>query len=221
MALTAEEIQQLASALAAAQTQAAAQTAQQIAEQVGQAVSQAITKAMQTFTQTTGTTAGVEKTVAREELGDVGGTEGIEADLILNRGLLFANNKRAFDEYLRISLSQVEQNQTYVNKVLSDALQFDNQRQVIANQALSHLVETGNMVGKNATVNLDNLQKQHTAHRDLATDRTWNVDESGYQAEQILKAMDPTTAITVLGKILADMATKTAAAGTGGAAKPA
>lgn len=45
----------------------------------------------------------------------------------------------------------------------------------------------------NMAVNSDNLQKQHLAHRDIATDRTWNVDEvsalvakSGVQADALV-----------------------------------
>ena len=48
----------------------------------------------------------------------------------------------------------------------------------------------------NMSVNCDNLQKQHLAHRDIATDRTWNVDEvsaltakSGAQADAMVVAL--------------------------------
>ncbi len=51
-------------------------------------------------------------------------------------------------------------------------------------------------------VNADNLQKQHLAHRDIATDRTWNIDEvsalsakSGVQADAM---------VTLLAKAIAD-----------------
>ena len=51
-------------------------------------------------------------------------------------------------------------------------------------------------------VNADNLQKQHLAHRDIATDRTWNIDEvsalsakSGVQADAM---------VTLLAKVIAD-----------------
>ena len=78
----------------------------------------------------------------------------------------FANIKRTYDEYQEESLETIRANRAYVSKVLSDAAQFDNQRQVIANQALQNAVETANMVGKQAV-----------RHSDLNLDRQVNIDE--------------------------------------------
>lgn len=78
----------------------------------------------------------------------------------------FANIKRTYDEMQHESLESIRRNRSYVDKVLSDAQQHDNQRQTIANQALQNSVETANMVGKQAV-----------RHSDLAFDRQWNVDE--------------------------------------------
>lgn len=78
----------------------------------------------------------------------------------------FSNVKRTYDEYQQVSLESIKQNQSYVQKVLSDAQQNDNARQQIANQALQNAVETANMVSKQAV-----------RHADLAIDRQWNVDE--------------------------------------------
>ncbi len=96
-----------------------------------------------------------------------------------NERLLFANMKRTYDEYQHESLESIKRNRTIVDKLISDAQQFDNQRQAIANQSLQNAVETANMVGKNAVVNIDSLQKQHTAHRDVATDNLWNPVQQG------------------------------------------
>jgi hypothetical protein len=165
--------------------QVVAQAAQQIAEQVGQAVSQAIQKFMQTTgavtvgasegslgARTTGQAVG-------ERIEDIGGGEAHEAALNALTQMNHLNMKRTYDAYQEVSLESIKRNRTYVDKVLSDALQYDNQRQVIANQALQNAVETSNMVGKNAVVNLDNVQKQHTAHRDIATDGLWNPVQQG------------------------------------------
>jgi cell wall-associated NlpC family hydrolase len=175
--------------------QAATQSAQQIAEQVGQAVSQAIAKTLQTFTQTTGGQEITGKTIGREELGDIGGTERLEKDQMNDSGLLFANAKRTYDEYQQESLESIKRNRTYVDKVLSDALQYDNQRQVIANQSLQNAVETANMVGKQAV-----------RHGDIAIDRQWNLDEQVWGTEAIINAIKPTLE-SVVAKILSDMAT--------------
>ena len=42
----------------------------------------------------------------------------------------FANVKRTFDEFLNESLESIRRNRTIVDKIASDAQQFDNQRQV-------------------------------------------------------------------------------------------
>lgn len=78
----------------------------------------------------------------------------------------FANIKRTYDEYQQESLESIRRNRGIIDKIISDAQQFDNQRQVIANQALQNAVETANMAGKQAV-----------RHSDVAIDRQWNVDE--------------------------------------------
>ena len=59
----------------------------------------------------------------------------------------------------------------------------------------------------NMAVNADNLQKQHLAHRDIATDRTWNVDEvsalvakSGVEADAAVALVLKAVADAVKGK---------------------
>ena len=86
----------------------------------------------------------------------------------------FANVKRTFDEFLNESLESIRRNRTIVDKIASDAQQFDNQRQVIANQSLQNAVTTA-----------DQVAKQSIRHESLASDRQWNVDEQG----QIVKAI--------------------------------
>ena len=89
--------------------------------------------------------------------------------------VLFANIKRTYDEYQQESLESIKRNRSIVDKLVSDAQQFDNQRQVIANQALQNSVETANMVAKQAV-----------RHGDIAIDGQWNPVQQG--------AGDPLTA---------------------------
>ena len=108
----------------------------------------------------------------------------------------FANVKRTYDEYQHESLESIRRNRSIVDKLVSDAQQFDNQRQVIANQALQNAVETANMVGKQAV-----------RHSDLAIDRQWNIDEQSYTAQTILNDAAFQDAITaIVTKIVAAMA---------------
>jgi len=81
-------------------------------------------------------------------------------------GMIASNVKRTYDEYQQVSLEGIKNQQKYQEKVLSDAQQSDNARQVIANQALQNAVENANA-----------LSKQMLAHTELARDRQWNVDE--------------------------------------------
>ena len=82
--------------------------------------------------------------------------------------VLFANIKRTYDEYQQESLESIKRNRTIVDKLVSDAQQYDNQRQVIANQALQNAVETANMVAKQAV-----------RHADIAIDGQWNPVQQG------------------------------------------
>ncbi|MBM3748946.1 MAG: hypothetical protein FJW34_24525 [Acidobacteria bacterium] len=87
----------------------------------------------------------------------------------LDRLVPFARNlKRTYDEYQQESLESIRRNRTIVDKLVSDAQQHDNARQVIANQALQNAVETANMVAKQAV-----------RHGDIAIDGQWNPIQSG------------------------------------------
>lgn len=79
-----------------------------------------------------------------------------------------ANVKRTYDEFQQESLESIRRNRSYIDKVLSDAEQFDNARQAIANQALQNAVETANMVSKQAV-----------RHGDIAIDNQWNPVQQG------------------------------------------
>jgi hypothetical protein len=88
----------------------------------------------------------------------------------------YANVKRMYDEYQHESLESIRRNRTIIDKIISDAQQFDNQRQNLANQALQNSIETANMVAKQAV-----------RHAEIAIDRQWNVDEQGYTVATILQ----------------------------------
>lgn len=144
--------------------------AAELAQQIAQAVSETIRQAS---AETTRQVIDASRTAASQEVG-------AEREFEIGKDEAWAANlKRMFDEYQHESLESIKRNRSYVDKILADAQQHDNVRQNIANQALQNAVETANMVGKNAVVNLDNVQKQHTAHRDVATDNLWNPVQQG------------------------------------------
>ena len=155
--------------------QAVQDAAQQAAEQVAQQISEAVSQLIAKLAQTQATTTGVSATETRME--DIGGGERITKENADNSQILFGNHKRTADEYQHESLESVRRNRSYVDKVLSDAHEYSMQKHNIANQALQNAVETANMVGKRAVT-----------HFDVATDRTWNVDEQGYTVNEILRS---------------------------------
>ena len=110
----------------------------------------------------------------------------------------FANVKRTYDEYQHESLESIRRNRNIVDKLISDAQQHDNQRQVIANQALQNAVETANMVGKQAH-----------RHSDVAIDGHWTYNnelgqllgaKSGVQAD-LVQAIAASVAAAVLAEL--------------------
>ena len=142
---------------------------------------------------------------------EIGKDEAWSATMLEKDGLLFANRKRTYDEYQEESLQTMRQvrrqvedlhasgmesihrNRTIVDKLISDGQQFDNGRQIIANQSLQNAVETANMVSKQAV-----------RHGDLSIDRIWNNDEvaaltakTGAQQDAIVSSM-----IVALGKAM-------------------
>lgn len=115
----------------------------------------------------------VSKLTVESEITDVGHDEAWKA-----------NVKRMYDEYQHESLESIRRNRSYVDKTLSDAGQYDTQRQGIANQALQNAVETANIVSK-----------QCVRHGDLAIDRQWNLDEvAGFSQKVLSGIQDPAVA---------------------------
>jgi hypothetical protein len=179
---------QQAAQAASQAAQAATQSAQQIAEQVGQAVSQAIQKFI--------TTAGLTSTTIRET--DIGEGERATLENLDNAGILFSNKKRTFDEYQNVGLESIKHNQALIDQSMKTLQQ---QLAAVNNITISHLqnatttantvntnaAENANLIAKETIKNADNLSKQHTAHRDIATDRIWNVDEANFVVSEILR----------------------------------
>jgi len=92
--------------------------------------------------------------------------------------LFLLNAKRTYDEYQEVSLESIKRNGLLFDKILTDAQQYDNQREVIANQALQNAVTTSDMVAK-----------QTIRHGDFAVDQQWNLEphEAAAEAEVLPK----------------------------------
>ena len=91
---------------------------------------------------------------------DVLGAEALRRGMVSDTHAWSANVKRTYDRTEEEISASVKAAQDHLNNVRTVQLQMLT----------------------NLAVNTDNLQKQHLAHRDLATDRTWNLDEQGNQA---------------------------------------
>jgi Fe2+ or Zn2+ uptake regulation protein len=155
-------------------------TAEQIAQQAAQAAAQASAETVRQVVDASKTARSQE--VGAESEFETGTDEGFKNLSQLN-GILaqlnYLNGKRTYDEYQHESLRDIRSNATLVNRMATLATDHDGQVRNIAIQALQNAVETANVVGKNVLINLDNVQKQHTAHRDVATDNLWNPIQQG------------------------------------------
>jgi len=103
---------------------------------------------------------------AKEREFEIGMDEAWKSNMKMMFDFTLANMKRTYDEYQQASLESIKQNQSYVQKILSDAQAHFNTQQNIATQALQNAVVTSDMVAKQAV-----------RHADIAIDRQWNVDE--------------------------------------------
>lgn len=102
----------------------------------------------------------------------------------------FANVKRTYDEYQQESLESIRRSRVYVDKVLSDAQGHDNERQVIANRALSDAVDVAGKQRTNSAETDNMVAKQTLRHGDIAIDRQWNLDEQAWIVSKLQPAMD-------------------------------
>ncbi len=154
MDLTKDDVIQIAKQAAQEIYQAsAAQNASQIAQQVGEQVSQLIAKINQS--QVKGT--GVTDTFTRQENADIGGAERIEKDNYTESAILFGGRHGATLHH-ELSMARLDQ---------------------AGYQALLNNVENANALSKAMIKNMEELSKQHLAHRDVATDNLWNPIQIG------------------------------------------
>jgi hypothetical protein len=105
---------------------------------------------------------------------EVGMDESWKANMKMIFDFTLANMKRTYDEYQQAGLTSINDNHSYVQKIISDAQLHFNSQQNIATQALQNAVETANMVSKQAV-----------RHADIAIDRQWNVDEVAQLVAQV------------------------------------
>lgn len=160
-----------------------AQVAQQAAQDLAQAVQAAKQVAQQiqeAIGQTQRSVVDASKTSRPQEVGSESEFEtGSDEYWKFASQINGINAKRTYDEYQQESLDGIRINRSLVSRLSQNAVTHDEQVQNVALQALQNAVETANMIGKQAV-----------AHRDIAIDREWNVDEvstltakSGAQAD--------------------------------------
>ena len=160
------ETQAIKQALEAAT--AAANTAQQAAEQASQAVQQA---ARASGAESTRQVIDATRTAGSQEIGAERefetGKDEMHAETIgdlINNWI--SNRKRTYDEYQDVGLGAARMSLRIGERIATDSLDHAARLRVIAERQLNNA----------ATHDVD-LNRQHLAHRDIATDRTWNVDE--------------------------------------------
>jgi hypothetical protein len=103
-----------------------------------------------------------------------------------------ANVKRTYDEFQQESLESIRRNRTYVDDVLHDSRNHANNLNNVALQALQNAVENANFKAKNCLDTANLVNKQAAAHRDIAIDREWNLDEVAALASTLIRDLSGT-----------------------------
>jgi len=97
-----------------------------------------------------------------------------------------ANMKMMFDEFLNAGTSAIKANALFVSNAQQEYQTHIKNQNNLAMQAQQNAIESANALMKQYLESNAALTKQHLAHRDVATDRTWNVDEQGFTVAEIL-----------------------------------
>jgi hypothetical protein len=103
-----------------------------------------------------------------------------------------ANVKRTYDEFQQESLESIRRNRSYVDGVLNDAKNHSNNLNNVAIQALQNAVENANFKAKNCLDTANLINKQAAAHRDIAIDREWNIDEVAGLSSTLIRDLSGT-----------------------------
>ena len=114
-----------------------------------------------------------------------------------------ANVKRTYDEFLEESLQTQREVRKFLSRIAGNHEDHDSALRAASLVAVQNSVENNNA-----------LSKQHLAHRDIATNKTWNLEPSEAAAEAIV-----TRAITIDDVALKGMGAVVAAAVLEGLAK--
>lgn len=175
--LDAAQVQAIVQAVQQALQGTAQQSAAQIAESVAQAARQATAESTRQVIDAS-RTAGSQEIGAEREAET--GTDDFFKHASQNNAI---NMKRTYDEYQHESLESIRRNRTVVDRMAGLSVDHDSQIRNLSMQALQNAVETANLVGKQAV-----------AHRDIAIDREWNVDEVAAIAAAVIKAVQVSVA---------------------------
>jgi hypothetical protein len=90
------------------------------------------------------------------------------------------------------SLESIRRNRSYVDGVLNDAKNHSNNLNNVAIQALQNAVENANFKAKNCLDTANLINKQAAAHRDIAIDREWNIDEVAGLSSTLIRDLSGT-----------------------------
>lgn len=168
-----------------AASQAAAQVGQQMEQQIADSVASAVSKEIQQQAQTTGATMMTGKSIAGEI---PGGTERLEKDQMADSGFLFSNNKLTYDMILNAAIDSIKANAKFVDNAQQEYATHVKNMNGASHQAVQNAVANQDLITKQYLESNAALTKQHLAHRDIATDRTWNIDEQGWQVAEMMRS---------------------------------
>lgn len=124
-----------------------------------------------------------DQTTSRlDQITDVGGDEANQSAILDQTRSWNANTKLTYDTLLEELHSATKEANAHISEL-----------RTIRVQMLS-----------NMAVNCDNVQKQHTAHRDIATDATWTASNEQAAALAAKSGVQADAMVTLLAKAIAD-----------------
>lgn len=123
-----------------------------------------------------------QTTTRLDQITDVGADEATQSAILDQTRSWNANTKRTYDTLEEELHSAVKEANAHISELRTIRIQM------LTNMA----------------VNCDNLQKQHTAHRDIATDRTWTQINELEAALAAKSGVQADAMVTLLAKAVAD-----------------
>ncbi len=142
--------------------------------------------------------SGIAGTGSQTRSSSTGSTSDVVGDI--NQGEAYATNMKML---VAAEFGHFQRLATYAEQALKDSLSISNQ---IAQNAVSNANQIGQSHANNqvnANNSLDSERQRTIRHGDVATDRTWNIDEQTHAVSQMIRRGEVTLSTAELAQAIA------------------